>query len=68
MRWIKDSMTEKKTKTVAIRMDPEMYGDIREIADYNGLAVSQLIRRLLKKALDDMNVEEDLIYETIQRI
>lgn len=61
-------MTEKKTKTVAIRMDPEMYGDIREIADYNGLAVSQLIRRLLKKALDDMNVEEDLIYETIQRI
>ena len=61
-------MTEKKTKTVAIRMDPEMYGDIREIADYNGLAVSQLIRRLLKKALDDMSVEEDLIYETIQRI
>ena len=61
-------MTEKKTKTVAIRMDPEMYGDIREIADYNGLAVSQLIRRLLKRALDDMNVEEDLIYETIQRL
>ena len=61
-------MTEKKTCRVAVRIDPDMLKQLRDLAECNGIPVSQLVRRMLKKALDDMNVEEELIYETIQRI
>lgn len=59
---------EKKTKTIAIRMDQQMFNDLRDIADYNNIPVSQLIRRMLTKALKEMDVEEELIYETISRL
>ena len=59
---------EKKNKRIALRLDQRMYDDLREIADYNGIPVSQLIRRMIDRSLKDMDVEEDLIYETISSV
>jgi predicted DNA-binding protein len=59
---------EKKNKRIALRLDQRMYDDLRDIADYNGIPVSQLIRRMIDKSLKDMDVEEDLIYETISSV
>ena len=59
---------EKKNKRIALRLDQKMYDDLRDIADYNGIPVSQLIRRMIDRSLKDMDVEEDLIYETISSV
>ena len=59
---------EKKNKSIAVRMDQKMYEDLRDIADYNGMPVSQLIRRMIAKSLREMDVEEELIYETISSV
>ena len=59
---------EKKNKRIALRLDQKMYDDLRDIADYNGIPVSQLIRRMIDKSLKGMDVEEDLIYETISSV
>lgn len=59
---------EKKNKRIALRLDQRMYDDLRDIADYNGIPVSQLIRRMIDRSLKDMDVEEDLIYETISSV
>lgn len=59
---------EKKNKRIALRLDQRMYDDLRDIADYNGIPVSQLIRRMIDRSLKNMDVEEDLIYETISSV
>lgn len=59
---------EKKNKRIALRLDQRMYDDLRDIADYNEIPVSQLIRRMIDRSLKDMDVEEDLIYETISSV
>ena len=59
---------EKKNKRIALRLDQRMYDDLRDIADYNGIPVSQLIRRMIDRSLKDMDVEEDMIYETISSV
>lgn len=59
---------EKKSKSVAVRMDLKMYSDLRDIADYNCIPISQLIRRMIAKNLREMDVEEELIYETISSV
>ena len=59
---------EKKNKRIALRLDQRMYDDLRDIADYNGIPVSQLIRRMIDRSLKDKDVEEDLIYETISSV
>ena len=59
---------EKKNKSIAVRMDQKMYEDLRDIADYNGMPVSQIIRRMIAKSLREMDVEEELIYETISSV
>ena len=59
---------EKKNKTIAIRLDQKMYEELKETAEYNCIPLSQLVRHMLTKALKELDVEEELIYETISRI
>lgn len=61
-------MSPKKSKTIGIRLDNDTYEDLRDIADYNGISISQLVRRFIAVELKSMDVEEELIYETISKI
>lgn len=59
---------EKKSKMIGVRVDSQMYNEIRELADYNGIPMSQIVRRMVEKSLRDLDVEEELIYETISKL
>lgn len=58
----------KKNKYIGLRLDSDMYKDLQDIAEYNGLSISQLVRRFIAVELRNMNVEEELIYETISKV
>ena len=61
-------MREKYSKMIGVRVDSQMYNEIRELADYNGIPMSQIVRRMVEKSLRDLDVEEELIYETISKL
>lgn len=61
-------MRPKKSKTIGIRLDSDTYEDLRDIAEYNGISISQLVRRFIAVELKSMDVEEELIYETISKV
>lgn len=58
----------KKNKYIGLRLDSVMYKDLQDIAEYNGLSISQLVRRFIAVELRNMDVEEELIYETISKV
>lgn len=59
---------KKKNKYIGIRLDNEMFKELQEIAEYNGITISYLVRRFIAVELRNMNVEEELIYETISKV
>ena len=59
---------EKKNRTIALRVSPKMYEELKELSEYNGIGISGLVRRMVKKCLKEMDVEEELIYETISSV
>ena len=58
----------KKNKYIGLRLDSVMYKDLQDIAEYNGLSISHLVRRFIAVELRNMDVEEELIYETISKV
>jgi len=58
----------KKTKRIAVRIDDKMRQEIEELSDINCKPASEIIRALIRHALDEMDVMEEEIDENLSSL
>lgn len=58
----------KKTKRIAVRIDDQMRKEIEELSEINCKPASEIIRALIRHALDEMDVMEEEIDENLSSL
>jgi predicted transcriptional regulator len=53
-------MSAKATKTVCLRLDPDLYDQVKEAAHRSQVAMSTIVHQILKDYLDSKEKDYDL--------